>query len=100
MVEDTEAEKKWGFSLNTSLTNASKSKLLDGYKVFANIMNRESRRIQIQVQCVFQDENGFSVDDTTPWENVILTENAIKRLNYTSLSAKAKNFVIRVRQAR
>ena len=68
--------------------------------VFANIMNRESRRIQIQVQCVFQDENGFSVDDTTPWENVIMTENAIKRLNYTSLSAKAKNFVIRVRQAR
>lgn len=62
--------------------------------VFANIMNRESRRIQIQVQCVFQDENGFSVDDTTPWENVIMTENAIKRLNYTSLSAKAKNFVL------
>jgi hypothetical protein len=34
-VADKEAEKKWGFSLSTSLVTASKSKLLDGYKVFA-----------------------------------------------------------------
>lgn len=35
LVEDKEAEKKWGFSLQNSLTAASKDKLLDGYKVFA-----------------------------------------------------------------
>ena len=35
LVADKEAEKKWGFSLGTSLVTASKSKLLDGYKVFA-----------------------------------------------------------------
>ena len=35
LVADKEAEKKWGFSLSTSLVTASKSKLLDGYKVFA-----------------------------------------------------------------
>lgn len=68
--------------------------------VFANIMNRESRRIQVQVQCVFQDADGLTVGDETPWENVILTENAMKTLSYTSLSTKAKSFVIRVRQAR
>ena len=33
--DNKEAEKKWGFSLGTSLVTASKSKLLDGYKVFA-----------------------------------------------------------------
>ena len=35
LVQDKEAEKKWGFTLQNSLLTASKTKLLDGYKVFA-----------------------------------------------------------------
>ena len=35
MVQDEEAEKKWNFLLKLSLSNASKTKLLDGYNVFA-----------------------------------------------------------------
>ena len=35
MVQDKESEKKYNFILQSSLSNASKTKLLDGYKVFA-----------------------------------------------------------------
>jgi len=35
LLQDKEAEKKWGFSLENSLTSASKNQLLDGFKVFA-----------------------------------------------------------------
>ena len=35
LVQDEEAEKKWNFLLKLSLSNASKTKLLDGYNVFA-----------------------------------------------------------------
>lgn len=69
-------------------------------RVNANIMNRDNRRIQVQVQCVFKDENGYSINDETPWQNVILTENSVKGLTFNSLSDKAVNFTIRVRQAR
>jgi len=31
---------------------------------FANLRNRENRRIQVQANCVFKDAQGFSVEDT------------------------------------
>ncbi len=43
---------------------------------------------------------GFSTGDETPWENLILTENETQTVHYTSMNAQAKNFTIRVRQAR
>jgi hypothetical protein len=35
LVQDKESEKKYNFILQSSLSNASKTKLLGGYKVFA-----------------------------------------------------------------
>src|SRR3954451_9133637 len=41
--------------------------LADGrLEVVANVKNRENRRIQVQVNCVFKDELGFSTGDETP----------------------------------
>ena len=69
-------------------------------KVSCVLQNRENRRIQVQVQCVFKDAQGFSTGDERPWGNVILTENGMETLNFTSLNNKAATYTVRVRQAR
>ena len=66
----------------------------------AQVKNREDRRIQVQIQCVFKDANGFSTGDETPWENLILAENSTETVHFTAMNTQAKNFTIRVRQAR
>ncbi len=69
-------------------------------EIVANIRNRENRRIQVQVNCVFKDEQGFSTGDETPWETLILTENSQESVKFTSMNNKARIFTVRVRQAR
>ncbi len=66
----------------------------------ALVKNREDRRIQVQVQCVFKDDHGFSTGDETPWENLILAENSTEAVHFTAMNTQAKNFTVRVRQAR
>ena len=74
--------------------------LSDGrLEVVAQVRNRESRRIQVQINCVFKDEQGFPVDET-PFQNLMLTENATEAVKFTSLNNKAKSYTVRVRQAR
>lgn len=67
-------------------------------QVIANVRNRESRRIQVQIQCVFKDAQGFEVD-STPWNTLILTENAQESVPFISLNNQAVRYTIRVRQA-
>jgi hypothetical protein len=67
-------------------------------EVVANLRNRETRRIQVQVQCEFKDAQGFPVD-STEWRNVILTENAQEGVKFLSMNDKAQRFTVRVRQA-
>ncbi|HAM72175.1 MAG TPA: hypothetical protein DCM86_11075 [Verrucomicrobiales bacterium] len=75
-------------------------RLEDGrLEVVANIRNRENRRIEVQVNCVFKDEQGFPVDET-PFRIVIFTENATEGLSFTSMNNKAKTYTVRVRQSR
>jgi uncharacterized protein YcfL len=66
----------------------------------ANLKNRESRRIQVQVQCVFKDEQGFSTGDETPWQTLILTQNATEAVEFKSMNNLARKYTIRVREAR
>ncbi|HWZ94818.1 MAG TPA: YcfL family protein [Opitutaceae bacterium] len=75
--------------------------LADGrLDLVALVKNREDRRIQVQVQCVFKDEHGFSTGDETPWETLILAENSTEAVHFTAMNTQAKNFTVRVRQAR
>lgn len=75
--------------------------LADGrLAVVANVRNREERRIQVQVNCVFKDAEGFPIGDETPFQTLILTEKAQEGVRFTSMSDKAKDFTIRIRQAR
>jgi len=76
------------------------TRLPDGrMQVLANLRNRESRRIQIQVNCVFKDAQGFVVEDT-PFQNVFLDENAQEGVQFASANDKAQRYTIRVREAR
>jgi hypothetical protein len=69
-------------------------------EVAANLRNRLNRRIEAQVQCVFKDIGGFSTGDETPWQTLILTENGQETVKFASMNDKAKDFTIRVREAR
>jgi uncharacterized protein YcfL len=71
-----------------------------GIQVAAQIRNRENRRIEVQVNCVFKDANGYSTNDETPFQTLILTENATEQVKFTAMNTLAKKYTIRVRQAR
>jgi uncharacterized protein YcfL len=72
----------------------------DRLEVVANVKNRENRQIQVQVNCVFKDEQGFSTGDETPFQTLILAENSTEAVRFTSMNALAKKYTVRVRQAR
>ena len=69
-------------------------------EVVANVKNLEGRRIQVQISCVFKDAQHMSTGDETPWTTLILGENETQAVRYTSMNNLAKNYTIRVRQAR
>jgi uncharacterized protein YcfL len=86
-----------------SVTNAGLRSftLPDGrLEASAIVQNRENRRLQVQVQCLFKDGNGYSTGDETPWQTLILTENGMETVTFQSMNDKARNFTVRVREAR
>lgn len=90
-----------GAKYSLTCTSLHEQTLADGrLEVTAQIRNRENRRIQVQVNCVFKDGNMVPVGDETPFQDLILTENATESVKFTSASSAAKKYTIRVRQAR
>ena len=69
-------------------------------EVVANVKNRETRPVQVQVNCVFKDEQGFSTSDETAWQTLHLSESATEAVRFTAMNPQAKRYTIRVRQAR
>jgi hypothetical protein len=69
-------------------------------EVIAQLRNRENRRIEVQVNCVFKDANGYMTGDETPFQTLILTENATEQVKFTAMNGLAKKYTVRVRQAR
>lgn len=89
-----------GAERSVTTTGIQEKWLPDGrLQVSTNVRNQENRRIQVQVNCVFKDEQGFPVDET-PFQNLILTENAQEGVTFTAMNNQAKKYTIRVRQAR
>ncbi|MGD0539655.1 MAG: YcfL family protein [Verrucomicrobiota bacterium] len=68
-------------------------------RIAANVRNRENRRIEVQVNCEFKDEQGFTTD-TVPWQTLILTEHGQETVSFTSMNNQARKYTIRVRQTR
>jgi uncharacterized protein YcfL len=102
---NTEAGEKFvlldaGAQQSVSCPGLQETTLPDGrLQVVAKVRNRESRRIQVQINCEFKDSQGFPID-STPFQTLILTENATEGVPFTSINNKAKDYTIRVRQAR
>ncbi|MDF9832862.1 uncharacterized protein YcfL [Ereboglobus sp. PH5-5] len=69
-------------------------------EIVANVKNREARRVQVQISCVFKDAQRFSTGDETPWQTLILGENATEVVRFTASNAQSKTYTIRVRQSR
>lgn len=86
---------------SVTCTGLQERPLADGrLEVVANVKNREARRIQVQINCVFKDDQGFSTGDETPWQTLILSENSTEAVRFTAMNVQAKKYTIRVRQAR
>jgi len=89
-----------GAQYSVTCPGIQETRLPDGrMQVLANLRNRENRRIQVQVNCVFKDAQGFVVEDT-PFQNVFLDENAQEGVKFASANDRAQRYTIRVRQAR
>jgi hypothetical protein len=76
------------------------TRLPDGrLQVQANVRNRENKRIQVQVNCVFKDAQGFTTEEV-PFQNLFLDENTTEGVQFVSANDKAIRYTIRIRQAR
>ncbi len=85
---------------SVTCVSIQESKLPDNrMQVSANLRNMLNRRIQIQVNCVFKDAQGFPVEES-PFQNMFLDENAQEGVTFVSASDKAVRYTIRARQAR
>ncbi len=90
-----------GVQYSVTCSGVQEQTLPDGrLEVIAHLRNRENRRIEVQANCVFKDQNGFTIGDETPFVTVILTENATEDVRFVSMNNLAKKYTIRVRQAR
>ena len=86
---------------SVTCTGLQEIPLADGrMEVVANVKNRENRRIQVQINCVFKDAQGFSTGDETPWQTLILSEFSTEAVRFTAMNVQAKKYTVRVRQAR
>ena len=90
-----------GVQYSLTVTGQPQARALeDGrLEVVVGLRNRENRRLEVQVDCVFKDAAGVATDEA-PFQTVILTENATEQVKFVSLNALAKKFTVRVRQAR
>jgi len=66
----------------------------------ANVRNRTNQDLRIQVQTVFRDSKGFSINDDTAWETLVLTANETRTVSAISTSRKAERYTIRIRMIR
>jgi len=87
--------------VSVTCTGLQEIALPDGrLEVVANVKNRENRRLEVQIQCVFKDATGFATGDETPWQTLILSEYATEAVRFTAMNGQARKYTVRVRQAR
>ena len=82
-------------------TALQENTLPDGrLEVRANILNLVNKRVDLQINCIFKDAQGFSTGDETPFQTLTLDETAQETITFISLNTKAKDYTVRVRLAR
>jgi uncharacterized protein YcfL len=87
--------------VSVTCTGLQERTLADGrLEVVANVKNREAHRIEVQINAVFKDDQGFTTGDETPFQTLILAENSTEAVRFTAMNTLAKKYTLRVRQAR
>ena len=87
--------------LEVNCTGLQEHRLADGrLEVVANIRNRENRPLQVQIDCVFTDAQGFSTGDEAPFQPVGLAANATEVIRFQSANSLAREYTIRLREVR
>ena len=69
-------------------------------EIVANVKNRGTSPVSVQINCVFQDAQGVSTNDDTPLQTLTLAGNATEAVRFTASNTAGKKYTIRVRQAR
>jgi hypothetical protein len=69
-------------------------------EVVADVKNRVRSNVVVQVQCVFQDDQGFTTNEGVPWRTVYLPVDSTEAVRFVALDARATNYSIRVREVR
>jgi uncharacterized protein YcfL len=86
---------------SVSCTGLQERILPDGrLEVVANVKNREMHRLQVQINCVFKDEQGVSTGDITSVRSLTLAENVTETVKFTSANNLARKYTIQVRETR
>ena len=75
----------------------NKANLLE---VRARLRNRTEKPLQVEVQTVFKDQKGFSVNDVSAWQRLIFEPNETKTYHVNSMTSNARRFTVRVREVR
>ena len=87
--------------VSVTCTGLKERILPDGrMEVVANVKNREAHPLQVQVNCVFKDDQGFSTGDETAFQTIALPQKSTEVVRFTAANAAAKKYTIRVRQAK
>ena len=68
-------------------------------EVAANVKNLEKRNLEVQINCVFKDEQGIPTEEETPFRKLTLAERSTKVVQFTSSNNQARKYTIRVREA-
>ncbi|MFO0981853.1 MAG: hypothetical protein U1E76_08950 [Planctomycetota bacterium] len=75
------------------------TRLDDGrLKVQSRLQNTAGKDLHLQLQTVFKDDKGFTTEESTPFEHVLLNKGDSLNYEKTSFNDKATRFVVKVQE--
>ncbi len=84
-----------------SCTGLQERTAADGrLEVVADVKNRVQAYVVVQIQCVFQDDQGNSTGEFTPWRIVNLPVDSTEAVRFEAPTPAMKRYTIRVRAIR
>ncbi len=87
-----------GVAAAITCTGLQERILPDGrLEVVANVRNRTAKRLRIQINCEFKDEQGNAIGDETPLRALTIPENTTQAVTFDSSHPRARRYTIRVR---
>lgn len=66
-------------------------------EVVANVKNRGSEPVRVQLQCLFLDDQGEATEVGAPWQTLSIAGDATDVVRFTASNAAAKRYSIKAR---